>query len=116
MTVAGLTITRAERQPDHSRESQTHSHRFAAPSESRRVRGALEHRHQSITGIDPLRYVIEEVLYRIGVLTGRGFTRCARCTSVRSALDDNELLIFAGRHFVMNFAVSDKVMSTHRRD
>ena len=35
MTVAGLTMTRAERQPDHSRESQTHSHRSAAWSMSR---------------------------------------------------------------------------------
>src|SRR5262245_53635835 len=73
-------------------------------------------RYSLKTGIDPLRDVIEEVLYRIRVLTRRGFAPRARSASVRGAFDDNKILIFAGCHFVMNLAVSNKVMSAHGRD
>src|SRR5262249_50652921 len=84
----------------------------------KRLRAILSERALllSISRVNPLRDVIEEVLYGVRVLAWRGFARRARRAAMGSAFDDNEVFVFAGGHFKMDFAIPDEVMAPHRRD
>ena len=70
-------------------------------------------RERLIAGVDPASDIVEEIRHGIRVLAGRGLTPCARAPAVGGAFDDDEVLVIAGRHLVMNFIVADEIVGAH---
>src|SRR5579871_1600747 len=68
---------------------------------------------ESVTVIDPLGHVIEEVLHRVRILA-RSLLACgARLDAVRGPVDDNKILVLAGGYFKMNLVIADEIVSAH---
>ena len=67
---------------------------------ARRITGYLEAR------VDPFLHVIEGVFDRVRILPWRRLANPARANAVRSALDDDVLLVRAGRDLVVDFVVA----------
>ena len=64
-------------------------------------------------GIDPCLQVVEEIFHAVGILTGNCFTSGARSDAVSGPLDDDEVLIPAGRHIIMDFVVAYEIVAPH---
>ena len=65
--------------------------------------------------VDPVTRVIVEILDRIPVLPRCGLATNARSLSVLGAFNDDEILVFGSREFVMDLVVADEIVGAHRR-
>jgi hypothetical protein len=70
----------------------------------------------SETGVNPSRDVIEEILYGIRILPRELLAGNTGCDSMSRSFDRNEILIGAGRDFVVKFIIPDEIVPSHSTD
>src|SRR5215471_19862580 len=117
--LAGSSFPLPAREGIKGRRGSPHSENFSTneqkdtrkPRALKRLRTTLRRRSEPV--VRPLRDIVEQVLDRVRILTGRLLARLARRIAMHRAFQDDVILIRRGRTFEHDLLIADEAPRAH---